>query len=67
MMYRRMGPKELEKVIEEVKTREKMKKLLPKEFQALLLFNGKLSDHGLNSEYERGFVDCWNKLILHCS
>lgn len=66
-MYRRMNPKELEKVMDELHRWRKMKEVLPEQFQALYLTDGKLSDQGLNSEYERGFVDCWNKLRLHCS
>jgi len=45
----------------------KMKDYLPKELKSIYLMNGKLSTEGLKSEYERGFVDCWNKLIYHCS
>jgi hypothetical protein len=55
--------------MEELRSFKKLKELLPKEFEGLLLTNGKLSEVGLKSEYERGFVDCWNKLsplILQC-
>lgn len=35
---------------------------LPIEFKHRLLGNGKLSDTDTKSEYERGFIDCWNFL-----
>lgn len=25
--------------------------------------NGRLSEDNLESEYQRGFVDCWNKVL----
>ena len=27
--------------------------------------DGKLDDHNTHSEYERGFIDCWNEYVLH--
>lgn len=61
-MYRRMGPKELEKEMQDLRKWKELKEVLPEGFTSLYLTDGRLSDVALKSEYERGFVDCWNKL-----
>lgn len=32
-------------------------------YKSLILENGKLDDTKTTSEYERGFIDCWNEAI----
>lgn len=34
-------------------------------FEDRILPDGKLSDLNTTSEYERGFIDCWNEYVLH--
>jgi hypothetical protein len=51
--------------MDEFYKQNKFKELLPDELKPMMLIDGKLADQGLNSEYERGFVDSWNKLIHH--
>jgi hypothetical protein len=65
-MYRRMNPKQLEKQLRILKDWKDMKELLPEEFRSRYLTNGKLSDLETKSEYERGFIDCWNVMTNHC-
>jgi len=66
MMYRNMGPKKLEKQLRILKEWKDMKELLPEGFRDRYLTDGKLSTLDTKSEYERGFIDCWNIMTNHC-
>lgn len=64
-MYRRMGVKKLMKEIDELKEWKKYREVLPEAFQKRYQRDSKLSDFDTKSEYERGFIDCWNLLMVH--